>query len=591
MNPRRSVGIGWAICLIAIPVAAAGADPLPSDREVRYTMHETPSDPGSPVTFEVIFHLSAADRDNDFVAWDVEKIDFRQAGIDDACPRQWVAGAPVLQTLDGYWWIEHADPMEPEIAEFTVPPLVEGDADARNSEYPDLEYLVVGSEYTPPPGGPPYTVTAQMSYSFTLNGEEDPEDEDDDDPVDVDDPPDGPKGGCRHDLNMDTRVDAKDMQAFIGKILSAEYSIQVDLPLFVYTLLAGTGSPELGYEDCNSNSVYDAVDIAGATSDDCNANYIPDECDVENGMDINSNDIPDMCEADCNGNGIPDPYDMANGTSSDVNSNGVPDECDPDCNGNDIPDDRDIAQGTSADCDTNGVPDSCEPDCDTDGYPDVCEIAAGSAADCNTDGIPDACELANPFYGVHDCNTNGVLDQCDIASGTSQDCNNNGWPDACDFVTGVAKDCNSNTIPDSCDIAAATSEDCNTNAVPDSCDIAGPTSDDTDTNGIPDECDGMMLMGGGGGEQSMLFGGGAESMAGGAFFGDFGESGMDGGDEPAATSPEDEAAAWEAYYIWLAEEAPDPTTCDGATWFAAMVDKLRELGLPLCDPGYCGPSQ
>jgi len=35
-----------------------------------------------------------------------------------------------------------------------------------------------------------------------------------------------------------------------------------------------------GVNDCNSNGVDDATDIAGGTSDDCNSNLVPDECDV-----------------------------------------------------------------------------------------------------------------------------------------------------------------------------------------------------------------------------------------------------------------------------------------------------------------------
>jgi hypothetical protein len=50
--------------------------------------------------------------------------------------------------------------------------------------------------------------------------------------------------------------------------------------------------------DCNGNSVPDALDISGGTSDDCNLNGVPDECDIASGssQDANQNGIPDECD-------------------------------------------------------------------------------------------------------------------------------------------------------------------------------------------------------------------------------------------------------------------------------------------------------
>ncbi|MEZ6086182.1 MAG: hypothetical protein R3E58_20035 [Phycisphaerae bacterium] len=40
-----------------------------------------------------------------------------------------------------------------------------------------------------------------------------------------------------------------------------------------------TGPCEPNGDDCNTNGIGDAADIAGGFSDDLNANNIPDECD------------------------------------------------------------------------------------------------------------------------------------------------------------------------------------------------------------------------------------------------------------------------------------------------------------------------
>jgi hypothetical protein len=63
---------------------------------------------------------------------------------------------------------------------------------------------------------------------------------------------------------------------------------------------------------------------------------------------------------DCNLNGVDDAIDIALGTSFDVDSNGVPDECQADCNANGVQDPFDIVLGTSLDGDGNGIPDECE---------------------------------------------------------------------------------------------------------------------------------------------------------------------------------------------------------------------------------------
>jgi len=241
---------------------------------------------------------------------------------------------------------------------------------------------------------------------------------------------------------------------------------------------------------------------------------------------------PDLRIIDCNENQVPDEEDIAAQTSSDVNSKGMPDECEFDCNTNGVPDDWDISEETSADCNTNGIPDECEPDCNSNGVPDDCDVDPTDpdgdewvSPDCNEDGYPDECNLSlPPPFGSSDCNTNGIPDECDIAECESDP--------ACD-------DCNENGIPEGCDIAAEISEDAN-------------------TNGIPDECEGESLMGGG---ESMMSSMGGESEW-------------------------SEEAAWEAFYDWSITQCWGPS-CETGTdaQFAAMIAKLRELGLPTAAVG------
>lgn len=311
--------------------------------------------------------------------------------------------------------------------------------------------------------------------------------------------------------------------------------------------------------DCDNNGVADGRDVQPFTNClvnrttpawACECQVVFDLCKYDLNLDclFNIDDVPCFVDTllgvvcgnpppevieDCNSNQVPDDEDIAGQTSADANTNGVPDECEPDCNSNDVPDDWDIAQATSADCNANGSPDECEWDCNTNGVPDDCDVDP-------TD--PDGDEFVSP-----DCNSNGYPDECDLAIAPG---------------FGGSLDCNTNGIPDECDIAACESDpacdDCNENGIPDSCDIAAEISEDADTNGIPDECEGEGMMGGGG--ESMMSGGG------------------EGGEESEGS----QAEAWEAFYEWSAEQCWGPA-CEstGAEQFAATVDKLQELGLPV----------
>ncbi|GJM24560.1 MAG: hypothetical protein DHS20C16_09750 [Phycisphaerae bacterium] len=374
-------------------------------------------------------------------------------------------------------------------------------------------------------------------------------------------------------------------------------------------------------DDCNSNSIGDATDIAGATSDDLNSNGMPDECDecvfdgdCDDGLFCNGGESCDVdaCVAgmspctvgetcdeeadecivtvDCNSNSVSDALDIAGATSDDINVNSVPDECDEcvtdgdcdnglfcdgveicnvdlctngagpcqigqtcdegvdaclpigaDCNSNAIGDATDIAAATSNDANTNSIPDECD-ECTVDAGCDDGEFCNGLEI-CNIDictngmspcAMGQTCDenLDQCLPDGADCNSNGIGDSTDIASATSEDLNTNGIPDECDecvfdadcddglFCSGIetcsidtclagmdpcltgqtcddgndtcpppGTDCNSNGIGDTTDIAGGTSLDCNTNGSPDSCDISVGTSIDCNTNAIPDACD------------------------------------------------------------------------------------------------------
>ncbi|MGB0717251.1 MAG: M12 family metallo-peptidase, partial [Phycisphaerae bacterium] len=185
--------------------------------------------------------------------------------------------------------------------------------------------------------------------------------------------------------------------------------------LYEYDITTGyvLGSYVVG-NDTNLNNPA-GFDFYPGWETDCNVNFTPDACDIESGssLDVNNNGTPDECEADCNSNGVydrldiipfgnstdcnanrrPDACDIAEGLSEDCDGNNIPDECESECNGNGTPDVCDILFGTSNDCDGNGVPDECELDCNGNGLTDACDLNNGTSLDCNNSLIPDECEL------------------------------------------------------------------------------------------------------------------------------------------------------------------------------------------------------
>ena len=69
----------------------------------------------------------------------------------------WFKTDPFVDTADGLWWIDHADPVSPVISEFLIPPRI---ADTAPSVNPfteaALEFDIEGAVYVEPPEGAPF---------------------------------------------------------------------------------------------------------------------------------------------------------------------------------------------------------------------------------------------------------------------------------------------------------------------------------------------------------------------------------------------------------------------------------------------------
>jgi hypothetical protein len=171
-----------------LPAQALGSTEL----LVRYNIRETPGDPSSPVIWTIDLALQEKQVDGNYVGWLIDSVTISQPNATGQTESAWTEATPTVNSPDGLWWVEHADPQEPQRAEFAQPPLLEGTAIAQDPQDADLDYYLEGVPYDPPPEGPPFEVTAALDYSFTFVGSSEPEEEGDDEPVDLpprEDPP------------------------------------------------------------------------------------------------------------------------------------------------------------------------------------------------------------------------------------------------------------------------------------------------------------------------------------------------------------------------------------------------------------------
>jgi hypothetical protein len=186
----RTTVWGLMVAFVVGLVPVSSADPM--TRDIEYVIHQTPTDPNSPISFRIKLSLESIDQRGNKIGWDITSIEIREIGDPDAV---WVDNDPIVPTQDGLWWVKHDDPNDPQHAEFTMPPRLHGTADAQLPTDDDLDYDFEGKKYTPPeaPEEPPYQITAALDYSFTLVGGKDPIGYGEDEPVEV--PPEDEPGG------------------------------------------------------------------------------------------------------------------------------------------------------------------------------------------------------------------------------------------------------------------------------------------------------------------------------------------------------------------------------------------------------------
>lgn len=181
---RRFIIAGVTCAVIFSLTATPQTLAAPPDQMISYTRHEDPSDPTSPVTHCIKLDLKYVSMNGNDVTWDVSEV------LIERCSTQtkWSDPAPNVDTLNGYWVISHADGNDPQVSEFTEPPLIDGTADPEKPSDDDMVFEILGEST----GTGPYTVTSIMDLYLRESLEPNPEVDDNDEPEEVNDdtPPD-----------------------------------------------------------------------------------------------------------------------------------------------------------------------------------------------------------------------------------------------------------------------------------------------------------------------------------------------------------------------------------------------------------------
>lgn len=147
----------------------------PMELSVGYNIRETPSSPSSAAIWTINLELQEGYLDGNNVGWLISAITISRLNATGQVADIWTEATPTVNSPDGLWWVEHADPQAPQASEFAEPPLLESTASAEDPAGSDLDYDLEGLPYNPPPEGSLFENTAAVDYRFTLVGSPEPE--------------------------------------------------------------------------------------------------------------------------------------------------------------------------------------------------------------------------------------------------------------------------------------------------------------------------------------------------------------------------------------------------------------------------------
>lgn len=187
--------VPMSLCILTVcSLDQAEVHALTPDVTVQFNLRATPGDPLCAVTHRVIMGVWEDSRSGDNVGWEVRILTIRELDENGDVAYRWSKAYPTVDTADGLWWIEHADPDNPAMEEFVLPARIYGTALALDQGVSDLDFDFEGNIYAAPPGGPPFDTTGSLDSFLRLaeTPPPPPKKDESDEPVEIPDLPDSP---------------------------------------------------------------------------------------------------------------------------------------------------------------------------------------------------------------------------------------------------------------------------------------------------------------------------------------------------------------------------------------------------------------
>lgn len=185
---------GLLTVVSAAGLPSAQAQEPPATMIITYNHLQAPETPPGERTWAVDVELLKSQSSGNEIGWTVVSLTVVELDGAGIVLRAWLDETVVLSTPDGLWWTQHADPLSPDLSDFSLPPLMIGTAAAQDPGYADLDYSVEGVLYQLQPEDPVYDDWAALDYAFTLVGSSESEATGDDLVAEVN-PPDRPTNG------------------------------------------------------------------------------------------------------------------------------------------------------------------------------------------------------------------------------------------------------------------------------------------------------------------------------------------------------------------------------------------------------------
>lgn len=145
-------------CVLSLLVSAFPlyAQSIQTLTPVAYVVRHDPNNPASAVDWTIQFSLKKVSVSGNQVGWRIKSLEVNRFGQDGQISDTWIKSLPAVSSSDGLWWVTHADPSDPQLAEFNAPPALTGSAAAQQIGGEALTFSISGAAYSPPEGDPPF---------------------------------------------------------------------------------------------------------------------------------------------------------------------------------------------------------------------------------------------------------------------------------------------------------------------------------------------------------------------------------------------------------------------------------------------------